>query len=448
MGYNAPGSVGTGSFPWQFTPETYGAKGDGVTDDTGAINTAFAAAYAYALANNGYCELIFSPKTYLLSSAPSTGTLGTPGKCLAQIPLPVGPVTAQKPIVAFRGVAEAAPLYHWQQTATQRAGAVLKTTYGLASAWTQGAEPSVIGGPLPANGYGSNAGLFSNCLVLIDGVQILTPQDPHVCGVDLRGMAQARLGVGSVLVDSGPALVGSIAVPTQGLQFAVSMPQANNNDYCLVGDWSVEGQNYGIVASEHTHIVAARTIYCVAGLVAAGGSGSSTPHWLVVDEISVEACSIFLQGAYDTANPTNVLVRELDIETAGGNWAYFHLINDPAGNLAGEVTVVNWSVANPVTSSFGVGAGQALNTINGNLRILAPNVPRGHITPPAVPATTVALLNGSGHDAAVTVSGGTVTAITVDGTPAGITSGTVIVPTNKNISITYSVAPAWNWVLL
>ena len=71
----------------------------------------------------------------------------------------------------------------------------------------------------------------------------------------------------------------------------------------------------------------------------------------------------------------------------------------------------------------------------------------GYITPPAVPATTVTYTNAFDSDAAVTVSGGTVTVIAVDGHATGITSGTVIVPVGKTIAITYSVAPSWNWVL-
>jgi hypothetical protein len=70
-------------------------------------------------------------------------------------------------------------------------------------------------------------------------------------------------------------------------------------------------------------------------------------------------------------------------------------------------------------------------------------------TPPAIPASTVALVNPFWRDAAVTVNGGTVTVIAVDGTATGITSGTVVVPAGKNIAITYSVVPtSWNWVLL
>jgi hypothetical protein len=67
-------------------------------------------------------------------------------------------------------------------------------------------------------------------------------------------------------------------------------------------------------------------------------------------------------------------------------------------------------------------------------------------TTPAVPASTVAQFNPNGYPVQVTVTGGTVTVISVNGTVTGQTSGTVTVPTGGTIAITYSVAPTWAWV--
>lgn len=74
--------------------------------------------------------------------------------------------------------------------------------------------------------------------------------------------------------------------------------------------------------------------------------------------------------------------------------------------------------------------------------------PRGHVTAPTLPATTVTFTNKSNRDALVTVTGGTVTVISVAGTATGRTSGTVVVQSGQTIAITYSVAPTWSWVLL
>lgn len=69
------------------------------------------------------------------------------------------------------------------------------------------------------------------------------------------------------------------------------------------------------------------------------------------------------------------------------------------------------------------------------------------VSSPAVPATTVAAVNGTGTVVAVTISNGTLTSVVVNGSQAGTTAGTYLVPVGGNISITYSVAPTWAWAL-
>lgn len=69
------------------------------------------------------------------------------------------------------------------------------------------------------------------------------------------------------------------------------------------------------------------------------------------------------------------------------------------------------------------------------------------ISSPAVPATTVAAANSTGTVVAVTITGGTLTFVYVNGTQAGTTAGLYHVPVAGTISITYSVAPTWAWAL-
>jgi hypothetical protein len=69
------------------------------------------------------------------------------------------------------------------------------------------------------------------------------------------------------------------------------------------------------------------------------------------------------------------------------------------------------------------------------------------VASPAVPATTVAAANGTGTVVTVTISGGTLTSVVVNGTQAGTTAGTYLVPVAGTISVTYSAAPTWAWTL-
>jgi len=68
---------------------------------------------------------------------------------------------------------------------------------------------------------------------------------------------------------------------------------------------------------------------------------------------------------------------------------------------------------------------------------------------PAVPASTVNITNTTGSKVLVNIAGGTVTAVKVDGNTVATGTGvSVVVPHNKTISITYSVAPTWTWATL
>lgn len=64
---------------------------------------------------------------------------------------------------------------------------------------------------------------------------------------------------------------------------------------------------------------------------------------------------------------------------------------------------------------------------------------------PAVPASTVAQQNLNLYPVDVVISGGTLTAVVVNGITVGSGDGTYIVPSGGAISITYSVAPTWVW---
>lgn len=75
---------------------------------------------------------------------------------------------------------------------------------------------------------------------------------------------------------------------------------------------------------------------------------------------------------------------------------------------------------------------------------------------PALPATGVAATNNTGQAVAVTVAGGTVSAIAVSGTTQSVNgvntiAGTFVVPAGGTITVTYTVAPTtylWQYGLV
>jgi hypothetical protein len=65
---------------------------------------------------------------------------------------------------------------------------------------------------------------------------------------------------------------------------------------------------------------------------------------------------------------------------------------------------------------------------------------------PAVPATTVPVLNPTGQDISIGLSGGTVTHVNVNGTDRATSSpANVMLPAGGSVTLTYSAAPVWTW---
>jgi len=402
------------------------------SDDTAAINTAIANAVTAAQTRgDNYAEIVFTPGVYQIGANPITSNSGN-----AQISLPIIAEAVQKVTLVLRGTRDATALYHWHQTTPQLSGAVFKTTYSGGTTPPQFNEPSVVGGPTPHNGYGGGADLYSNMLVVIDGIMISAPENPEVAGFDFRGVAEANVINAAVLARS--TVTGAPTVPDGGSGLwacALWMPQTGNNDICNIGNYSCEGFTYGLWIEEHTQISSARLIRCFDGLVVSPSGGG--PHGNVISYISIEGCT----NSLVTGSAAKVDIVCMDLE-----WGSGHIIRSLGPELGGTVNVrANGGDAVSLLAAMNDGTTGVQST---SLRVICTDQVTGAVTAPSTPASTTALQNPFWHDAAVTVSGGNVTAIAVAGVTTGITAGTVIVPSGKTITLTYSVAPSWVWTLL
>ncbi|MGF7229609.1 MAG: glycosyl hydrolase family 28-related protein [Candidatus Saccharibacteria bacterium] len=439
-GTPAVGSVltatGTSAATWQANTSSnittvnvmnYGAVGDGTTDDTAAIKTAINTAVATAQSNGTfYAEVYFPPATYLLSS-PLTKGGATKGN--AQIPLPIIAPTSAKVTLVLRGVRDAAALPHWQQASHQLNGVILKTTVTEAMDNTNG-EASVIGGPTPQQGYGTSATLFNNMYVVIDGIQTMAPNSHaggFIGGFDFRGMAEARVISAASFLDAFP---NNVVIPDgSGFEFGLAMPFPANNDLSIVDNYSCEGFTYGYWHGEHCQVGSIRLVYCYDGIVNIGSYENSggEQHGSFIAYASVEVC----HNALVLTSVGKLVIAVLDVENCTQE------INDQAGTALGSVGLTGiLQGAAPVISD------------PTQLKITYLDQAPGFVAAPSVPASTTTLRNPFWRDAAVTIAGGTVTAIKVDGNTIGSTSGMVMVPSGRNISITYTVAPTWTWTLL
>lgn len=413
--------------PWQFNVQDapYNAAGDGTTNDTAAIQAAIDAAAAYATANTGYAEVIFPPAVYLLSSAGRTDRDGN-----AQLALPIVDDTANKMTLALIGVADAASMPHWNATAGQVNGVTLKSTWNASDGSSNSNEGSVIGGPTLPNGYVSGAN-YSNCNIVIRGIQVqvpLTARGSDTSGIDLRGMANAHLEDVSFLPNATPNQLNA-TYTTPGWNFGIAMPVPGNNDLSVMNNCSVEGATYGFYLGEHLSADRLAAIYCFTGMLSGSFFSSVVQqHYNWIGGASIEAC---VNGVHIVASG-RVVINALSVEGSMN-----HLVDNTGSatgyiGLGGSISTVN--VSNPT-----------------DVKVIYLDAGPGATTAPSVSASTSAFRNPFWRDAAVQVNNGTatVTGVAVDGASVLTGPGMVVVPSGKNITLTYSGGtPTWSWTLL
>lgn len=423
-------------------PEDYGAKRDGTTDDTAAIKACVQAACDAAVADGSYyAEVQFSVGVYELADELTQGG-DTKGNAL--IPLPVFPDTGKKMVLVLKGSEEQNTNWHWNQAAEQDAGVVLRTSVAGTNDATFG-PASVIGGPTPQQGYGATTNVWSNMLVVVDGLQISTPQDPHISGFDFAGVAQMHFENGSVLTVA-PGPTGHTA-PTQTWQFGLRTPQNNNNANSSIGEYTAVAQNYGAYVNEHTVAKKITALYCVAGVEF--GDGNGTGHGIVIDHLCVESGDVGI-GAVTAGFPTKIDVRSLNFEALT-----FALVNDPTSRLLGEVRASGRGVTDLLVDAPNGNSGKGVRGA-ANLKVYDVARQAGAQAAPAIPASATALRNPFWRDALVYVSGGTVTNIAIafaGGAAQTIAADTttpvpVLLPAGAYITLTYTAAPTWVWTVL
>jgi hypothetical protein len=423
--------IGQASNSWEFDVTDYGAVGDAISDDTQAFRDAVVAAVAYARTTDARLAVVTGPPlVYKVSSATTMGgiTLGN-----AVIPIPIVPDTERKVTLVFDFGPSAAANPHFNQTLGNRVGGMLLCTLTGQSVDGAWGVPSVIGGPAVSGSsatYGSSSPKYNNVHVVIQGLGISVPLDPTIMALDFGGQATVEIRDFSATADARPSTLFSSA-PTHDWSVGVRFPQDFNNDNIVFGSLSIYGFYYGTSIGEHTFGGRLQTIYCNTGLFIQANHANI--HGSSIQEYSCEACSVGIATNADGANGAAINIASMSCEVVTT-----HVV-DPNSGLSGRIELSNMTAKTPT-----VATGHALN-----LELIASRQPRGIVGPPSVPASTTDLRNPYWRHAAVSIIGGTLTAIKIDGTTvASATGTTVMVPSGHSISVTYSVAPTWVWTLL
>lgn len=413
------------------------------TDDTAAIQAAMAALGAYSGFKGSpfYAELLADPAIYCLATPPTPG--GDPAHLTygnAQIPLPVVDLTGgkAKPTVVIKGgTSDNSTLDSWHQADPQTNGTTFMSMIEVNAYDATYGPPSVIGGPTTNTAFGGG-NFFNNMLVVIDAIQIVCPVNPGQIALDFFKMGQfaiktASLDVFAGVISTPPIDLGSGPINTRGQGLRVS--DAGLNDRCDIDSLSIEGYYYGMSLDEHVAAQRIAIIYTNTAIYIPPHGGNQASHGAWIGYASLEICNYCVYTPGAAGSNFGLVISNLDNE--GGVVEHIH---DPANYLTGQINICPSN--SDVAPQFPIVNGA------GNLEIKNLSGTRGAVTAPSLPATTVAFQNPFWRDAAVTITGGTVSVVSVDGQSLGVTSGTVFVPSGKNIAITYTVAPTWKWTLL
>ena len=423
VAHNAGGTLSSVFFVTNVKDDVYGAKGDGSTDDTIAIQAAIT-----AVQNAGGGVVFFPVGTYIISS-----TLNVTADKVCLLGVGYGSALQTKstftatPMIWVQGPGGAQYRFGFQINnlrlvntvgSTSATGIQLDSTYYavIANVWVQG----IYAKNIFLNGTNTAYGAYT----LIDHCQL------------------------------GPIPGGAVS---GGLGITTSFHEFSTIRACTIGFFSNSGgigidlqnSNYMI---ENTSIddcdTAIRLFFCRQAHIVACNFDRGWTHF-IYNQGSAGALVVANSfGSFVGTAPKSIIDRSTDVSANSSIFAFNSVVVSSGWtNFLNELTTTapgDLYIGNEI-QNLGVIRTQSVIRINSN------NNPVGHsVTQPAVPATTVALTNNTGYDCQVFITGGTVSAIAIGGTATGVTLATGAVaqfrvPMAQTITLTYTVAPTWSW---
>lgn len=339
------GGTGTGGTPDWFNVVSYGATGNGVTDDTTAIQATINAA---AAAGGG--TVFFPEGIYIVG-----GALQDTGRSNAQLLLPIVHHENDKWIgITFQGTAypAAGPAQFNGQAPT--GGSIIRGTLSA------GAGGALLGGYGPAGSFDD----FTGVLVEIRDLLIELPANPQLSALNLSHVVHASID--NVIVTTGEFDVDLITQPTTTTSYGINTPNINSYDGATLHNVIVFGYYNGYSMSEHDDFDYVFAVGCQNGFVL-----NTQGHMAYIGKITVVWCVVGIKIASTSHFNIEQYGNERHDPTLGAKW-YDRTYDVDDGSNLGYGSIRWYSTL----SGTGYDAVQSF-VVNGAANLVSVNAPLG-----------------------------------------------------------------------
>jgi hypothetical protein len=405
------------------------------TDDTDAFNDAFVAA-------DGVGIVTMADKRYVVASNTQSNDGNILFNSAIMIPPPADNNAGGKIVPTLRGVCRQDNTAYWNESFPNSTGSciicmntapnTIDSTYDRQAVISAGTPQAGMAGP-------DSPPTFVNSKPVIENVKIIIPYFSNLVGFDFRytasmymdgwsvyAFAQAVHGNGNHMITEY-----SNSVWDNKNSIGVCTPISGNNADVYIKSGVAVGLHVGLrVSAEHTRIDRLVILYTQVAIAVDGGT-----HGLSIGHVTAEGYVGGLQFVGGGSIVTPIFIDSWSTETSGNVYD----ISDPGNGFHGHFNYYN------ITDSREMSVDGAAN-----LQIRNCKYNTGlWSSAPELAATGVDMVNTSYCPVVVNVSGGTVTAIDIDGeTIEGLTSGLVPLRPGGVLNITYSSAPTLQWFIL